>query len=225
MSLCRKLVALLAVVSALILLQGCWVTFVYPIGRYEDALIDTSLDGNWFQPESECNLLIEAPGTGTRNEPEDWKLYELHYSSPSTRKQTDVVCLIEPGHQIQFSGVLLQVGKNRFFQLKGNPPLPGDSEPGPCVHGGDYSEFCVELYSILKLVKNGDGSISLIPPSYAWFEQQLKDGTLRLDATHDILITNNTAKLREFLIANGDDPKVFSPTMAGKPVWRFVRQK
>jgi hypothetical protein len=228
MSLCRKLALLLAVASALLLLQGCWVTFVYPIGDYsKEAVVDPSLDGNWYQPESNCNLVIGASSVGQRNDPQGMirrtqpPMYTLEYSAPKDNDQ----CLVDPGHHVRLSGFLMQIGKNRFLDLQPNPEAT-PSEPARVFASKDYDGLYLKLHSVLKVVKNEDGSILLIPPSYQWFDQQQKAKTLPLDAISDSpVVTSHSDKVREFLIANADNPKVFTSMIDGKTVWRFVRQK
>lgn len=225
MTLGRKLALLFAVIAALVVLNGCWVTFVYPIGdENKEAVIDSSLDGHWYQPESDCNLTIEAPGIAGRNEPQGWTMYTLDYSAPKESKQPDMGCLVDPGHHVRLSGHLIQIGNNRFLDLKPNPVV--FEQTRPCSDSGDYSNLCLELHSALKLVKNEDGSILLIPISFKWLDDQYKAKTLTLDTISDSgVVTSRPDKIRQFLIDNGNNPNVFSPTIQNKPVWRFVRPK
>lgn len=225
MTLGRKLALLLVVVSALFLLNGCWVTFVYPIGdENKEAVIDSSIDGEWYQPDSNCSLKIDAPGVPGRHEPQGWTMYTMDYSAP---KDNADGCLVKGGHHLKLAGHLIKIGNNRFFDMKPNPERV-TTGPRPVVEDEDYEALYLELHSVLKLVKNDDGSILLMPIKFKWLDDQYKAKTLKLDTISDSgVVTSRPEKIRQFLMTYGDDPKVFSPSVEadGKPVWRFVRPK
>ncbi len=199
----RILSFMLLIVAALVLLPGCWVMSVYPLyEENERQPVDPGLIGKWWQPTSDCRLIITPAQNYTGRQE-----LAVEYSVPENGPNNG--CLIDSGSPaIKMKGTLVDVEGHLFLDL-----LPDEPE-------GSFQTM--PMHSVYRIELRND-ELDFVPLSPGFLVKAIRAGQIQGMTDDDVpVITAPRPELRKFLVAMVDDTQAF-PVVDGDRNWHFTK--